>query len=430
MELEPVPSVLRELPDSAIPSGWRKLSLGEIGEFSTSSVNKKEKAGESRVRLVNYMDVYRHRIIDHRLNLMTVTAPKSQIERSQVQVGDILFTPSSETPADIGHSAVVLEELPDTLHSYHTVRLRPSSNRLLDRGFSGWFANAPAVLRQFTRRSTGSTRFTLNLADFREVKVLLPPLPEQRKIAAILSSVDDAIAATRKVIEQTKRVKQGLLQTLMTRGIGHTRFKKTEIGELPEEWEAVLIEEVANRGSGHTPSKKNPDYWDGEIRWVSLADSHSLDRVYLSDTEKTITPAGVANSSAVLHPEGTVFVSRDASVGRSAIAGRELAVSQHFIAWQCGTRLNNHFFYYFLQYHKPQLERLAVGSTIKTIGLRYFQRLTIPLPPLREQKRIASVLLAHDRVEWSGESNVASLEVLKRGLMQDLLTGRVRVQPD
>jgi type I restriction enzyme S subunit len=250
-------------------------------------------------------------------------------------------------------------------------------------------ANAQAYFRS---REQGSTFDAINKGDLLELPLLLPPLAEQQKIAAILSSVDDAITATRKVIEQTKRVKQGLLETLMTNGIGHARFKETEIGEIPEGWGVVQLEDVASRGSGHTPSKTFPEYWDGGIRWVSLADSHRLDRVYLDDTERTISLAGVANSSAVIHPTGTVFVSRDASVGRSAIAACELAVSQHFIAWQCGDRLNNHFLYYFLQYHKPQFERIAVGSTIKTIGLGYFKRLRIPLPPPSEQERIADML--------------------------------------
>jgi type I restriction enzyme, S subunit len=242
--------------------------------------------------------------------------------------------------------------------------------------------------------------------------------------------VSNVFTRTGKVIEQTKRVKQGLLQIFMTRGIGHSRFKKTEIGEIPEDWEVVKVEDVATRGSGHTPSKQYQEYWDGDIKWASLSDSDALDHVYLSTTRKTITPEGIANSSAVVHPAGTVFVSRDASVGRSAIAACDLAVSQHFIAWQCGDRLNNHFLYYFLQHHKPQFERIAVGSTIKTIGLGYFKDLRIPLPPTAEQGRIVEVLLGHDRAVWAQESTSEELEVLKRGLTRDLLTGRVRVQPD
>ncbi|MDZ7778956.1 MAG: restriction endonuclease subunit S [Gemmatimonadota bacterium] len=106
-----------------------------------------------------------------------------------------------------------------------------------------------------TGRASHGGQSISRLEDLMGERLLLPPLPEQRKIAAILSSVDDAIAATRKVIEQTERVKQGLLQTLMTRGIGHTRFKQTEIGEIPEEWEVVTLEDVCEVRTGDLRSR-------------------------------------------------------------------------------------------------------------------------------------------------------------------------------
>ncbi len=271
----------------------------------------------------------------------------------------------------------------------------------------------------------------LNRERVASLRVLLPPLAEQKKIAAILSSVDEAIQATQRVIDQTRRVKEGLLQDLLTRGLPghHTRFKQTEIGEIPEEWEVILLDSVAQRGSGHTPDKKHSEYWGGNIWWVSLADSHRLDAVYLSETTSKITPLGVENSSAVLHPVGTVFVSRDASVGRSAIAAVPLAVSQHFIAWRCGSRLNNHFLYYCLQHHKRRFEQIAAGSTIKTIGLGYFKAFRISLPPLREQQDIAARLFALDQAMWCYEGHCEHVKRVKAGLLQGLLTGKVRVIP-
>ncbi|MFL2529873.1 MAG: restriction endonuclease subunit S [Candidatus Azotimanducaceae bacterium] len=188
-----------------------------------------------------------------------------------------------------------------------------------------------------------------------------------------------------------------------------------------------LVDQVAKRGSGHTPSKKHPEYWNGGIRWVSLTDSQSLDAVYIEQTDKEISEQGIANSSAVLHPAGFVFVSRDASVGRSAITKTPMAVSQHFIGWTCGPSLNNHFLYYFLQRHKPQFERIAVGSTIKTIGLGYFKKLRIPVPPLDEQELIAERLLMMDKQEWEAQATLKQLRQTKAGLLQDLLTGTVRV---
>ncbi|WP_375509902.1 restriction endonuclease subunit S, partial [uncultured Nostoc sp.] len=166
-------------------------------------------------------------------------------------------------------------------------------------------------------------------------------------------------------------------------------YKKTEVGVIPDDWEVVLLDLVAKRGSGHTPDKKHPEYWNGEIKWISLKDSNLLDNLYIYDTTEKITPAGIANSSAVLHPLGAVILSRDAGVGKSAITKDVMAVSQHFMAWHCGSQLDNHFLYYWLQAEKSEFERIAIGNTIKTIGLSYFKQLKIPFPFLAEQKAIA-----------------------------------------
>ena len=113
-------------------------------------------------------------------------------------------------------------------------------------------------------------------------------------------------------------------------------YKQTEVGVIPKNWDEVLLDKVAKRGSGHTPDKKYPEYWNGEIKWVSLADSSALDELYIEDTSAKITPQGIANSSAVLHPAGTVILSRDAGVGKSAIMRPNL---HNFISplpkWKC-----------------------------------------------------------------------------------------------
>ena len=169
-------------------------------------------------------------------------------------------------------------------------------------------------------------------------------------------------------------------------------FKVSELGVIPEDWEAVLLDSVAKRGSGHTPDKKHSEYWNGNIKWISLKDSNRFDQIYIYDTTAKITMAGIANSSAVLHPSESVVLSRDAGVGKSAITKDVMAVSQHFFAWQCGLQLDNHFLYYWFQFKQSEFERIAIGTTIKTIGIPYFQKLKIPLPPLPEQKAIAQSL--------------------------------------
>ena len=105
-----------------------------------------------------------------------------------------------------------------------------------------------------------------------------------------------------------------------------------------------------------------------------------------------------------------------------------MAVSQHFITWNCGPKLNNWFLYYFLQHNKPYFERIAAGSTIKTIGLPVFKKLTIPVPPIMEQELTAEILTTVDDKLQVLTDKKAQYQELKRGLMQQLLTGQRRVR--
>lgn len=204
-------------------------------------------------------------------------------------------------------------------------------------------------------------------------------------------------------------------------------YKLTETGVIPEDWEEVLLDSVAKRGTGHTPDKKHPEYWNGSIKWVSLQDSEKLDDLYINDTAAKITPAGINNSSAVLHPAGSVVLSRDAGVGKSAILLDQMAVSQHFMAWCCGQRLDNHFLYYWMQAAKPEFERIANGSTIKTIGLPYFKELKLSIPSLEEQKNIAFALSDMDALIRGLNQLIAKKRDIKQAAMQQLLTGQQRL---
>lgn len=193
---------------------WEEKKLGEIGTFQTSSVDKLSKEDEEQVYLVNYMNVYRHENISNstRSNLQIVTAKENQIQSSDLRKGDILFTPSSETPTDIGHSVVIFEDLENTLFSYHLMRFRPSVN--LDLLYSHYFCNIPSVLKQLSSFATGSTRFTISVGNFSKVKVQLPSINEQIKIANFLSSIDKSIENIGYQIEDSINFKQGLLQKM------------------------------------------------------------------------------------------------------------------------------------------------------------------------------------------------------------------------
>lgn len=193
---------------------WEEKKMGEIGTFQTSSIDKLSKEDEQQVYLVNYMNVYRHENINNSTleNLQIVTAKSRQLETSNLLEGDILFTPSSETPSDIGHSVVIFEDLENTVFSYHLMRFRPSIK--LDLMYSHYFCNIPPVLKQLSSFANGSTRFTITVGNFSKIKIQLPTFEEQQKIANFLSSIDKSIAKLGTQIEDSIVFKKGLLQKM------------------------------------------------------------------------------------------------------------------------------------------------------------------------------------------------------------------------
>lgn len=193
---------------------WEEKKLGDIGSFQTSSIDKLIRENEKEVYLVNYMNVYRHEDVNNETikNYQVVTAKDSQIESCNLKRGDILFTPSSETPSDIGHSVVIFEDLENAVFSYHLIRFRP--NVELNILYSHYFCNIPDVLSQLSKLSTGSTRFTISVKSFSSVEVKLPCLDEQKKIADFLSATDNKIKAVQQQIEKTELWKKGLLQKM------------------------------------------------------------------------------------------------------------------------------------------------------------------------------------------------------------------------
>ena len=176
--------------------GWRRVGISEVAEVRLSNVDKKSSEDETPIRLCNYMDVYSNPTITGGVEFMEATAPEAQIVRFRIRPGDVMITKDSEDPSDIAVPSVVVEALdPPVLCGYHLALIRPGEE--LHGPYLAWALRAQHVNQQFQRQANGSTRFGLTSGVINTATVPLPPLPEQKKIAAVLSSVDDAIAATR-----------------------------------------------------------------------------------------------------------------------------------------------------------------------------------------------------------------------------------------
>ena len=170
--------------------------------------------------------------------------------------------------------------------------------------------------------------------------------------------------------------------------------------------------------SGHTPSRKHPDYWDGGIPWIGIKDATENHGRTLSDTYQHVSELGLKNSSARLLPENTVCLSRTASVGFVVVMGRQMATSQDFVNWVCGPNIEPHYLKYVLLAENEALWRFASGTTHQTIYYPEAKAFHVCLPPLTEQKRIAEVLGAlDDKIELNRRMN-STLEATAQALFQ------------
>jgi type I restriction enzyme S subunit len=196
---------------------------------------------------------------------------------------------------------------------------------------------------------------------------------------------------------------------------------------VPLGWELVKLTSVAKLESGHTPSRRRPEYWNGGIPWISLHDSAALDVREIQSTSHTVSRLGIANSSARLLPKGTVVFSRTATVGKATIMGGEMATSQDFANYICGPDICNRYLACLFRYMAPEWKRLMAGSTHNTVYMPVFQSLQVLLPPVIEQKTIAEALSNADALIESLEQLLTKKHHLKQGAMQELLTGKKRL---
>jgi type I restriction enzyme S subunit len=201
----------------------------------------------------------------------------------------------------------------------------------------------------------------------------------------------------------------------------HTRLDKApNSARLPPAWDWVPLIEVAKLESGHTPSRKHPEYWGGEIQWLSLKDIQGLNGRYVYETADKPTILGIENSSARLLPAGTVALCRTASVGKVVILGREMATSQDFVDWVCGPRVSPEFLYWALSCSSAAFNIEKQGSTHKTIYMPTLERLSLLLPPLDAQHRIAAILDKADAIRRKRQEAIALTEQLLRSTFLEM----------
>ncbi|MEM0327965.1 MAG: restriction endonuclease subunit S [Thermoproteota archaeon] len=267
------------------------------------------------------------------------------------------------------------------------------------------------------RYAKQTTQANLTAEIIKNFKAPFPNYFEQQKIAEILSTVDKAIQKTNEVIAKTERLKKGLMQELLTKGIGHKEFKDTEIGRIPKEWEVVRLEDITEiHDSKRIPlsekersNRKGPYPYCGANGIIDYIDDYIFDGEFVLLAEDGGAYGKFENTAYIM--SGKFWVNNHAHI-LQAIKGKS----------------SNQFILYALNF--LDLNPYVVGTTRKKLNQEQMRAIKIPLPSLPEQQKIAEILLTVDKKLELERNEKARLERIKQGLMDLLLTGKIRVKVD
>ena len=345
----------------------------------------------------------------------------------KLRVGDILVTKDGT----IGKIAFINSlPLPATLNSGVFV-LRPINDSYYPKYFyyilqSNYFKKFIDILK------AGSTISHLYQYSFKNFLFPLPPYSEQQKIARILSNTESLIESLDKLITKKKHMKWGLMQTLLTRGIGHTKFKKTEIGEIPDEWSITKASDIYDIVTGTTPSTMVKEYWEqGTIEWFTPKDLRYVGSSFsIFQSERKITEKAMIENSLTLLPSNSILLSTRAPVGYVGINIKEATFNQGCkgLVPKQPEKVDTRFHAFFISRKSNFLNTLSGGSTFKELSKDTLGNITLPLPESEEQQKIAKILSETDKEIESLEQKRDKYKLLKTGMMQQLLTGGIRVK--
>jgi len=413
----------QETPIGKIPKEWSITKLRNIVKINESKVNMANLEGEvARIpmELVPDDGIYAKYV------LMPINEIKSYVT---AKAGDILLakiTPSFEN----GKQGIVPDDVPHGI-ALVTTEVYPITPINIERLFLLYILKWRRYRKLLEWKMTGTTgRRRVPKNALENLLIPLPPLEEQWGVAEVLSALDRAIEATERLIERLERLKRGLIQELLTRGIGHREYKQTLIGKIPKEWNVSKLEYLASAIYYGVTAKavehdtglrmlRTTDIKDYKVDWDSLP--------YCEITSK------VNDIKKYLLRKGDLIVARAGTVGVSVLVDSDfddVVFGSYLIKVRPKENLVYpkflHYYFQSMQYWKHISK--AQGSTLKNINLGILKSLLVPIPPLEEQKHIVAILSTIDKWIELEKRRRGKFERLKRGLMELLLTGRVRVR--
>ena len=329
--------------------------------------------------------------------------------------GDIVF---ARTGASVGKSYLYDPRDGPLVFAGFLIRMTPNPRRLQPQ-YIAYYVQSRRYWDWVANNCARSGQPGINAREYGSLQVPLPPLPEQRAIAAALADVDALLGSLEALTAKKRAIKQAAMQQLLT---GRTRLSGCS-----GEWRNASVGALAEIRNGGTPRTTVPEYWDGGIPWCTPTDITAARGRNLSRTARSITAKGLRGSGATLLPKGALLLCSRATLGEVLIASMPVATNQGFKSLVCGESVDHEYLYYCLLTLKEQMVDLATGSTFLEITKRDVANIRLPLPPLAEQRAIAAVLTDIDAEVAALERRLDKTRALKQGMMQQLLTGSIRL---
>lgn len=423
-----------------VPGGWKALRIADVLTIRRGVTWDKDAelapGNDDAMPVISIPNIQDRLVLDH-LRYIRKTSI-SNIERFIARSGWTLMVGSNGNPDRVGN-CVLASGVDECLFASFLLGIYPIDTSEVLPEYAYRILSNQVVQDAISASVQGTTGLrNISVKMLRELEVAVPPLHEQHRIAEILSSVDEAIAATRAVIEQTRKVKQGVLERLLSEGIGHTRFKQTEIGEIPEEWDLATLEELLAdipnpmRSGPFGSALKSEELVETGVpflgidniqveqfirnykRFLSEDKFRQLRRFAVNPNDVVITIMGTVGRCCVVPPDIGEAVSSKHIWAMSLNRERYIA---ELACWQMN----------FAPWIVSKFTTSAQGGIMSAINSGILRKLVFPVPGLEEQHQIFQVWQSFQSELEVEQAKLQNLDNLKSALMSDLLTGRKRV---
>ena len=397
-----------------IPEGWNIVFLNSLSSkgIMNGIFNNPTKVGKG-VPLINVVDLYNDKIDIDRLSLLDVS--EDELKRYEAITGDLLFTRSSLKLEGIAQCNIVPTKNSRCVFDCHIMRIRPN-DQLVVPYYLFAYCNTAIAKIQFMKLSKTTTMTTIDQDGLGQLKVLLPPLAEQEKIAGILGTWDEAIEKLSSLIEQKKLLKKGLMQRLLT--------GKTRLPGFTQPWKEVKLGEIL-----FSISKRNKDLTIKRVLSVTNSRGFVLPEEQFA---RSVASEDLSNYKIVKKGEFAYNPSRLNVGSIDRLDNFENGVlSPMYVIFKCGDKINSDYMKHWIDTAEfnTKVRNSAQGSVRETVDFKTLSTIKICFPSdTNEQQAIADVLSTADEEIDLLNKKLEALKEQKKGLMQQLLTGQTRVK--